>query len=103
MNKETILRSIALFLVLSAQVRAKTIKCDFEDSSLTVEAMNPSDLLVFYRDESSLADGLMDESVVDLVVKFPTYGEMTLFAKIGQQLPDNYVFLSGTRKNAFCR
>jgi hypothetical protein len=86
----------------SAQA-AFQVECISSDIKVTVSSEAASNLKVAYKGESVDADGILTSDEVDLVAKFPTAGEMTLFAKVGKVLPENYIFINGQRFSVVCR
>lgn len=99
------MKTIAAFLLLlsfGAQA-AQRVQCTSKDHQLLVESNGPTDIRVVYKGEVALADGYMDSESVDLVARFSSIGEMTLFAKIGKTTPDNYIFIQGKRISVVCR
>lgn len=93
-----------LLLVVSFSTLAGTrVECVSDLHRLSVEKTSSNDLKVTFRGETVLADGLLDSEQVDLVAKFSSIGEMTLFAKIGKSSPENYMFIQGKRISVNCR
>ncbi|MGE3608651.1 MAG: hypothetical protein AB7I27_03605 [Bacteriovoracaceae bacterium] len=93
--------SILLFLV-SFSVSAKIINCDSNGERMTINAQG-TDIQVIYKGEIAPADGLVSTEEVDLVAKFRTYGEIVIFAKIGKNVPENYLFFKGQKNPVQCR
>lgn len=95
---------VALLLLISFGAEAsQRIQCTSKDHQLLVESSSPTDIKVVYKGEVVFADGYMDSESVDLVARFSSIGEMTLFAKIGKNTPDNYIFIQGKRISVVCR
>lgn len=97
--KTLIASAILLFSFASF---ASGIECSTGEHSFTVKNVR-NELNVTYKGETVLADGVLLSDEVDLVAKFKSIGEMTLFAKVGKTSPDNYVFLKGKRFSVICR
>jgi len=62
-----------------------------------------ADLKVTFKGETVVADGIANSDEVDLVARFKSVGEMTLFAKVGKTSPDNYIFIQSKRFPVQCR
>lgn len=62
-----------------------------------------ADLKVTYNGETVIADGIANTEEVDLVARFKSAGEMTLFAKVGKSSPENYIFIQSKRFPVQCR
>lgn len=92
-----------IFVFSSAAFARATIECTSSEHKFTVQSTNPNDVRISYRGETVVADGLLNDEEVDLVAKFKSIGEMTLFAKIGKVAPENYIFLKGKRFSVICR
>lgn len=58
---------------------------------------------VTYKGETVIADGIANAEEVDLVARFKSIGEMTLFAKVGKMSPENYIFIQSKRIPVQCR
>jgi hypothetical protein len=95
--------SLSLILILSLNASAATVLCVSTDYKITIESRSKNDIKVSYNGESAFADGLLSSEEVDIVAKFSSIGEMTLFAKIGKSHPDNYLFIKGKRFSVNCR
>jgi hypothetical protein len=98
------MKPIILGLILSLSAHAvPTIKCQADNATITVIQNSKQEIHVSYQEESVRADGHMDENEVDLIAKFPHSGEMTLFAKLGRNTSDNYLFFKGKRNPVICK
>jgi hypothetical protein len=82
---------------------AQKIECEAGNTKFTVSSTSASNITITHRGETVQADGFMDQDEVDLVARFSSIGEMTLFAKIGKVSQENYVFFQGKRFSAICR
>lgn len=91
-----------LFLVTNAYAGLKT-ECVSGDQKFVVTASSPAEIQVTYKNETVDADGILTTEEVDLVAKFRSIGEMTLFAKLGSASSGNYVFIQGKRFSVNCR
>jgi len=60
-------------------------------------------LKVTFKGETVVADGIANRDEVDLVARFSSVGEMTLFAKVGKTSPENYIFIQSKRFPVQCR
>ena len=93
-----------LILLLSMSTFAATkVDCVAGDLKFTVTAVSSNDVRVTFRGETVQADGILSGDEVDLVARFSTIGEMTLFAKVGKVAPENYIFTQGQRNSVVCR
>jgi hypothetical protein len=97
------LASFSFILVLYVNASAATVLCVSADYKITIESRSQNDIKVSLNGESALADGLLSPEEIDIVAKFSSIGEMTLFAKIGKSHPDNYLFIKGRRFSVNCR
>ncbi|WP_408098841.1 hypothetical protein ACJVC5_07965 [Peredibacter sp. HCB2-198] len=79
------------------------VECVAGAHKVIVENVSQRELKVTFRGETVLADGILDNEQVDLVARFSSIGEMTLFAKISKTAPENYMFIQGQRIPAVCR
>lgn len=95
--------SLLLLLISFGAFAGTRVECVSDQHRLSVEKTSANDLKVTFRGETVLADGLLDSEQVDLVAKFSSIGEMTLFAKIGKNSPENYMFIQGKRISVICR
>lgn len=94
----------ALTLLISVNsFAAIRVECQSGDMKFSITSQSPSDLKVTYKGETVDADGILTNEEVDLVAKFSSIGEMTLFAKVGFSSPENYVFTRGQRNSVNCR
>lgn len=99
------MKFIAVFFALTAfsSAMAATLTCEGGGERVFIEYSNPSEIRVTLRGETVLADGLVNRSEVDLIARFPSQGEMTIYAMVGKNDPSNYIFLSGRRNPVNCR
>ena len=93
--------SLMLFFNLSAY--AASVVCVSGDHRIFLETVSKNEIKVNFDGESAIADGILSSEEIDLVAKFSTLGEMTLFAKIGISHPNNYIFIKGKRFSVNCR
>lgn len=77
------------------------VECVSTEHRITIVA--DRDLRVTLNGETVLADGIASSEEVDLVARFKSVGEMTLFAKVGKASPDNYIFIQSKRFPVQCR
>lgn len=82
---------------------AASVTCESPAYKISIQYSSSSDIRVTLNGETALADGLVNKNEVDLVAKFPSYGEMTIYANVGKNDPSNYIFLNGKRNPVFCR
>jgi hypothetical protein len=93
---------IIISLFVSFQAAAVTrIECVSSEHKISILAEN--DLRVTLKGETVIADGIATSEEVDLVARFKTVGEMTLFAKVGKASPENYIFIQSKRFPVQCR
>lgn|SRR4051812_17296092 len=99
------MKTLILFLsLISANAFASTaVECVAGTYIFQVQNTFQNELRISFMGEEVLADGILDKNEVDLIAKFKSIGEMSLFAKVGKQLKDNYVFIQGRRFSVFCR
>lgn len=98
------MKTLILFglFMLSSVAGAASIVC--EGNSLRVFITTSAhDIKVTVNGESTIADGLVTKDEVDLTAVFATQGEMTVYARIGQNSSGNYVFFKGQRNAVVCR
>lgn len=93
---------VLALLLTSSFVLSATVECLTSNHKFTIQ-QSGSDLYITLNNETVPADGLVQAGEVDLIAKFKSIGEMTLFAKIGKAHPENYVFIKGTRFSVNCR
>jgi hypothetical protein len=91
---------ILSFLSVSAFAGTK-IECVSTEHKIQISL--DAQLKVTLNGETSLADGIANSEEVDLVARFKSVGEMTLFAKVGKSSPDNYIFIQSKRFPVQCR
>lgn len=93
---------IIISLLVSFQAFAGTrIECISSEHKISIVAEN--DLRVTLKGETVIADGIANSEEVDLVARFKSVGEMTLFAKVGKASPENYIFIQSKRFPVQCR
>ena len=93
-----------IVLMSSFTVFAGTrVECVSANHRISVEKTNAGDLRVTFKGETVLADGILDSEQVDLVARFSSIGEMTLFAKLSKMTDQNYLFIQGQRNPVVCR
>lgn len=92
-----------LFFFGSFSAHAGRVLCEAQDYIFTIDSASPQDVKVTFRGETVLADGIVTSGEVDLVARFSSIGEMTLFAKLGKVSPENYAFIQGRRFSVLCR
>lgn len=98
------MKTLLLFsLLLPTIAVAQTVECTGPDLTVKVVQEKGKDLVVIYKGEAAEADGILTAQEVDLVAKFESIGEMTLFAKVRKEDPENYMFAFGKRKSVSCR
>ena len=99
------MKILSLFvLILSFNAGAASrVECVSANHRVSVEKTNAGELKVTFRGETVLADGILDSEQVDLVARFSSIGEMTLFAKINKTTNENYLFIQGQRNSVVCR
>lgn len=89
-------------VILSLPCLAAPIECSTSEHKFTLETTR-NEINVSFRGETVIADGLLNSDEVDIVAKFRSIGEMTLFAKINKVGPENYLFVKGKRFSVICR
>lgn len=94
---------ILLSLLSTGAFASTQVECVAGSYTFYVQNTFQNELRISFMGEEVLADGLLDKTEVDLVAKFKSIGEMTLFAKVGKKIPENYVFLQGRKFSVFCR
>lgn len=93
---------ILLFaLVGSFAAEAARVECRSGDHTIIVQMTDS--LKVTFLGETVPADGILNTEEVDLIARFKSIGEMTLFAKIGKESPESYAFIQGKRFSVLCR
>lgn len=97
-----ILSLLVLILSFNASA-ARSIECVSPTHRVFVEKTKEGVLRVTFGGETVLADGVLDNDQVDLVAKFSSVGEMTLFAKLNKVAFENYLFMQGQRNPVVCR
>lgn len=94
--------AILLFTLLSFSAFASVVRCDAGGQSFIIQSSG-NDIRVTFQNETVLADGYLGKDEVDLVARFISIGEMTLFAKIGKVSPESYIFMNGRKLSVSCR
>jgi hypothetical protein len=94
--------TIIFLSLFSAVAFAGKVECKAGSYSIIVQ-QSSEQLLVTFLGETAIADGLLSGDEVDLIAKFKSVGEMTLFAKVGKESPDSYAFIQGKRISVICR
>ncbi len=98
------MKSLLLLSLFSfSSLALPPVKCESGDIKLTIIESAKGEIYLTYLQESVVADGIVDTKEVDLIAKFPNAGEMTLFAKIGKDSKDNYLFFKGLRRALSCK
>lgn len=82
---------------------AAKVQCTTSEHKVQLQLGSKNEILVQINQESVVADGILTNDEVDIVAKFETFGEMTLFAKVGKVDTSNYLFLKGKRFSVNCR
>ncbi len=95
------LLTIVLSLMTLNAFAGVRIECVSPEHKISIVA--DADLKVTLKGETVIADGIANSEEVDLVARFKTVGEMTLFAKVGKASPDNYIFIQSKRFPVQCR
>lgn len=96
------LLSFAIFLAWPS-FAAVRVQCATQGNVFIIDSTSPSDLRVTFQNETVKADGYLGSDEVDLVARFKSIGEMTLFAKIGKNSPESYIFFKGKKLSVSCR
>lgn len=95
---------LTLFILLfSLSSLASVMTCESPEGVVTLHYGNTSEIRVVFKGESAFADGIVTKDEVDLVVRLPSSGEMTIYARVGKREPGNYLFFRGKRNPVFCR
>jgi hypothetical protein len=93
---------IILSLVSLSAFSATRVECTAENFKFIVVGHSPSDIDVSFNGETVKADGYVDQYEVDLIARFKSIGEMTLFAKRGKKGVESYLFTGGRRISIYC-
>ena len=88
------------FISLSAFAGTK-LECVSPEHKIQITT--DADLKVTFKGETVVADGIANSEEVDLIARFKSVGEMTLFAKVGKSSPENYIFIQSKRFPVQCR
>lgn len=92
-----------LLFAFSLSSFAARTECTSAAGRFIIVSDSPSNILVTLNGETVRADGAFEAGEIDIVARFSSVGEMTLFAKVGLNSADNYVFLQGKRNSVTCR
>lgn len=92
---------LAFILTTTSAFAATRIECATSDHKFIITT--DSTVQISYKGESVVADGIANTEEVDLVARFKSIGEMTLFAKVGKTSPENYIFIQSKRIPVQCR
>jgi hypothetical protein len=93
---------IIIFAVfMSFAANAARVEC--KSAEVTIIVQSTDTLKVTFLGETVPADGILTSEEVDLIAKFKSIGEMTLFAKVGKESPESYAFINGKRISVLCR
>jgi hypothetical protein len=92
---------IILSLFSLSAFAGSRIECSTGEYKILITS--DSELKVTYKGETVIADGIANAEEVDLVARFKSIGEMTLFAKVGKTSPENYIFIQSKRIPVQCR
>ncbi len=90
-------------LFLSFNALATTVTCTAPNLNLKLTLSGEDITIVLNDRETALGVGLLSKSEVDIIARFPISGELTLFAKVGKQSQENYVFFQGKHSPVNCR
>ncbi len=91
-----------LFMLISTSAfSGVTIECS--SSGYKILILSDNEIKVTFKDETVIADGIANSDEVDLVARFKSIGEMTLFAKVGRSSSENYIFIQSNRFPVQCR
>jgi len=92
---------ILLTLVSMNSFAGTNIECVSPEHKILINS--DAQLKVTFKGETVVADGIATREEVDLVARFSSVGEMTLFAKVGKTSPENYIFIQSKRFPVQCR
>jgi hypothetical protein len=93
---------IILSLVSFSAFSATRVDCTADNLKFVVVGHSSSDIDVTFNGETVKADGFIDQFEVDLIARFKSIGEMTLFAKRGKKGGESYLFNAGRRISIYC-
>lgn len=94
---------LSLLMIFSVSAFSATkLECSGENFKFQITSYSASDIDITYKGETVKADGYLDQAEVDLVARFKSIGEMTLFAKRGKTGPESYLFTNGRRISIYC-
>lgn len=94
---------LCLTLLSFSSLASARVQCVAEGNKFIIDGISATDIRVTFQNETVRADGYLGSDEVDLVAKFSSIGEMTLFAKIGKTSPDSYIFFMGRKLSVSCR
>lgn len=94
---------IVLFVLALVSMNAIAAKIECVSPEHKILISSDAALTVTYKGETVVADGIANGEEVDLVARFKSVGEMTLFAKVGKTSPENYIFIQSKRFPVQCR
>jgi hypothetical protein len=99
------MRTIILFLslALSSTAFSAVLTCEAKDLKVTLNYSSATEIKASLRGETAFADGIISRDEVDLIVRFPIQGELTIYARIGQLDAGNYLYYQGKRNQVVCR
>jgi hypothetical protein len=92
---------LILSLVSFSAFAGTKIECVSSEHKILITS--DADVRVTLKGETVVADGIANSEEVDLVARFQSVGEMTLFAKVGKSSPENYIFIQSKRFPVQCR
>jgi hypothetical protein len=94
---------LTTLMILSIPAFSATkVECNGDKYKFQIVSYSASDIEITYSGETVRADGYLDQAEVDLVARFKSIGEMTLFAKRGKTSPESYLFTGGRRITVYC-
>lgn len=94
---------VLISLIVSTYSMAGTLTCETREHKVILKYTSEYDIKVILGGETTLADGIVTAQEVDLVARFPSQGEMTIYARVGKSDPGNYMYLHGKRNPVICR
>ena len=94
---------IVLFVLALISMNAFAAKIECVSPEHKILISSDTELRVTFNGETVVADGIANGEEVDLVARFKSVGEMTLFAKVGKTSPENYIFIQSKRFPVQCR
>ena len=97
------MKILSLILIFFSFTTYGAIKIECVTQEHQILISSEAELKLTYNGESVVADGIANSEQVDLVARFKSIGEMTLFAKVGKTSPENYIFIQMKRFSVQCR